>query len=88
MTLSTSPFAIVFSIYVSLRKMVFIWKERHIKAYFIMLIRSLWLSPSLTTDHPNTVGVFLNIYKIQMFKLDLILGSLFTQAMYLKSQTE
>lgn len=58
MTLSTSPFAIVFCKYVSLKMMIFIWKERYIKGYFITLIKSLWLSPPLATDHPDTLVYF------------------------------
>lgn len=46
------------------------------------------VSPPLITDHSNIVAVFLNTCKIQVFKPDLILGTLFKQAMYLKSQTE
>lgn len=67
MALSTSPFATVFCKYVCLKKMIFIWKESHVKGYIVTLIKSLWLSPPLATDHPDTLGKLLNIYNIQIF---------------------
>lgn len=66
--LSTSRFVSMFCKYVSLKMMIFIWKESHIKGYFITLIKPLWLSPPLATDHPDILGIILNIYNIQTFE--------------------
>lgn len=90
MILSTISFTTVVCICISLRKMVFMRMERHIKAYFITLMKSLQLcaSPPLITDHPNVDAVFLNICKTEIFKPGLILGALVKQAVHLKSWTK